>query len=117
MLRLQSATDFERVRREGKSHAHPLAVLITARRAAAPDQPPLPTRCGFAAGRRVGNAVARNRAKRLLRAAVHARAEQLLPGWDLIFMARAPLAQVTLPEAQPAVDALLQRAQVVYAPK
>ena len=72
-----------------------------------------PARCGFAAGKSVGTAVARNRAKRLLREAVRKRAPQLAPGWDLIFIARAPLAKVKLGQAQEAVDNLLRRANVV----
>lgn len=109
LLRLTSATDFERVRREGKSHAHPLVVLLTCRRALASD----PTRLGVTAGKRVGNAVARNRAKRLLREAARARYRHLASGWDLVFVARAPLTEVKLPEAQAAVDNLLTRARVV----
>jgi len=73
----------------------------------------LPTRCGFAAGKSVGSAVARNRAKRLLREAVRKRAPDLRPGWDLIFIARAPLATGKLSQAQAAVDNLLRRADVV----
>ena len=72
-----------------------------------------PTRCGFAAGKSVGTAVARNRAKRLLREAVRKRAPQLASGWDLIFIARAPLAKVKLGQAQQAVDNLLRRTNVV----
>jgi ribonuclease P protein component len=118
MLRLTSAADFERVQREGRSHAHPLVVLIACRRSAGPREQDVPafgppTRCGFAAGKSVGTAVARNRAKRLLREAVRKRAPQLAPGWDLIFIARAPLAKVKLGQAQEAVDNLLRRANVV----
>ncbi len=57
--------------------------------------------------------MARNRAKRLLREAIRKRARDLQPEWDLIFIARAPLAKVKLAEAQIAVDNLLRRANVV----
>jgi len=113
MFRLTSATDFERVRRDGRSHAHPLAVLIVCRRSPAANGATRPTRCGFAAGKSAGTAVARNRAKRLLREAIRKRARDLQPEWDLIFIARAPLAKVKLAEAQIAVDNLLRRANVV----
>jgi len=112
MLRLQSATDFERVRREGHSHAHPLAVLITCPRPMLTNTPPA-TRFGFTASKSVGTAVARNRAKRLLREAVRARQAEIEPGWDLLFIARKPLAQVKLAEAEQAVRQLLQRAKVI----
>ena len=65
------------------------------------------------AGKRVGSAVARNRAKRLLREAAHARYPHLAPGWDLVLVARAPLAKVRLAEAQMAVDNLFHRARVL----
>jgi ribonuclease P protein component len=100
--------------REGHSHAHPLAVLITCRRMADTSDHPLPTRCGFVAGKKVGSAVARNRAKRLLREAVRTRAEISAMGWDLIFVARPPLAVATLVQVQAAVSQLLKRANVVH---
>ena len=98
------------MRRDGRSHAHPLAVLVACRR---PDQPALPTRCGFTAGRRVGSAVRRNRARRLLREAVRARQADLAPGWDLVFIARPALAQSRLAEVAPVVEQLLRRARVL----
>ena len=112
MLRLKSPTDFERVRRGGQSHAHPLAVLIACRQAAGQAEPG-PSRWGFAARRSVGTAVSRNRAKRLLREAARARADATAPGWDLILIARPPLAEATLAAASDAVVALLKRAQVL----
>ena len=57
--------------------------------------------------------MARNRAKRLLREAVRARIQDIAPGWDLILIARAPLAKSRLSQAQEAVDNLLRRASVL----
>jgi ribonuclease P protein component len=68
---------------------------------------------GFAAGKRVGTAVARNRAKRLLREALRQQLAHLAPGWDLLFIARAPLATVKLPQAQVAVEQVLERARLL----
>ncbi len=114
MLRLRSAKDFERVWREGQSHAHPLVVLIACRRPSLEPGQALPTRCGFVAGKKVGTAVDRNRAKRLLREAVRARKGKVAVGWDLVFVARAALAEKSLSQAQAAVDQLLKRANVVH---
>ncbi len=113
MLGLKSATDFERVRRDGRSHAHPLVVLIALRRA--PNDPPQAagSRFGFVAGKGAGIAVARNRAKRLLREAARACAPEVGPGWDLVFIARKPLAAARQAEASLAVRGLLRRARVV----
>ena len=119
MLRLRSAKDFERVWREGQSHAHPLVVLVSCRRPPEAQAPgpgaagELCTRCGFVAGKKVGSAVRRNRAKRLLREAVRARQAALAGGWDLVFVARPPLAEATLGQTQAAVNQLLKRANVV----
>ncbi len=107
MLRLRSATDFERVRRDGRSHAHPLAILIACANGTAF------TRWGFAAGRSVGGAVRRNRAKRLLREAARAQTQLSARGWDLLFIARQPLGQATLAETRDALSALLRRAKVL----
>jgi len=117
LLRLTSASDFERVRRDGRSHAHPLVVLIARRR----DQGELPPsgpaqvvevrpRVGVVAGRSVGKAVSRNRAKRLLREAVRGFVPELAPNWDVLLVARAPLAAARMPEARAAVGQLLTRA-------
>jgi ribonuclease P protein component len=119
LIRLKRATDFERVRRDGRSHAHPLVVLIAWRRVAGPAVPgqaavpPDAVRAGVVAGKNVGTAVDRNRAKRLLREALRACAGRLAPGWDLMLIARRPLAQSGLPEARPALEQLLRRARVL----
>ncbi|MCC7361147.1 MAG: ribonuclease P protein component [Anaerolineales bacterium] len=125
MLHLKSATDFERVRRDGRSHAHPLVVLIARPRGPAelptraPGRASLPEprpRFGIVAGRAVGTAVARNRAKRLLREAARAAAPSIAPGWDVLLIARRPLAQAKLPEAQAALSQLLRRARLLAGP-
>jgi ribonuclease P protein component len=106
-FRLRSSTDFERVRRSGKSFPHPLVVLICAQNDL--EQ----TRIGVAAGRSVGNAVARNRAKRVLRACVDAKLESLRPGWDLVLLARQPLVDASFQEAVLAVERVLRRAKLL----
>lgn len=111
--RLTQATDFERVRRDGRSHAHPLIVLVTCRRPIEADAVLPPTRCGFTAGKSVGGAVQRNRAKRLLREVVRQRYPTLPLGWDLLFIARAPLVRATFNDTQTTIDQLLRRAQLL----
>lgn len=107
-FRLRSSTDFKRVRRLGKSYAHPLIVLIKH-----PNQADI-SRFGVAAGRSVGNAVARNRAKRRLREVVRTRIPGIQTGWDLIFLARQPLREASYTELQAAVDQLIQRAGISH---
>lgn len=106
-FRLTRSSDFKRVRQTGKSFAHPLVVLLVA---ASPD--PV-TRVGVAAGRTVGGAVRRNRAKRLLRAAVRPLLSDLTPGWDLVLIARQPLPESDLNTLRETLTGLLARAALL----
>ncbi len=60
--RLTRSSDIQRVRRLGRSYAHPLLILIV-ENSQQNDQP----RLAFLASKSLGNAVNRNRAKRILR--------------------------------------------------
>lgn len=104
--RLRANRDFVRVRGKGRSWPHPLLVLVAL---PGPD-PAGATRVGVSAGKRVGNAVVRNRAKRRVREAVRAAYRDLPPGWDLVFVIRGPAAEATFPAIAAAVRGLLARA-------
>ena len=96
------------MRRLGKSFAHPLIVLIV-----------LPntmekSRFAVSAGRTIGNAVRRNRAKRLIRAALQPLVPDVNPGWDLLIMARKPIISATYSDIQKALVYLLDRANLVH---
>jgi ribonuclease P protein component len=152
-FRLTRSEDFKRVRRSGKSYAHPLVVLIVQahdqrsnpvdprstpqsdnvdERSTIPaparlkprgvdavppvdgspvDQPRV--KIGVAAGRTVGTAVYRNRAKRLLREAMRALIPNIASGFDLVLIARPGLVSATLEETRQALLTLLQRAQIL----
>jgi ribonuclease P protein component len=106
-FRLTRSEDFKRVRRSGKSYAHPLVVLIVQSH----DQPRI--KIGVAAGRTVGTAVYRNRAKRLLREAMRTLIPRIASGLDLILIARPGLVSATLEDTHHALVNLLQRAQIL----
>jgi ribonuclease P protein component len=132
-FRLTRSEDFKRVRRSGKSYAHPLVVLIVQthdqrsttsevvpgafggspvdKRSNPVDQPYV--KIGVAAGRTVGTAVYRNRAKRLLREAMRTLIPNIASGYDLILIARPRLPSATLEETKQALLVLLQRAQLL----
>ena len=109
-FRLTRSTDFKRVRRFGKSYAHPLVVLIVQ----PSDQPKV--RVGVAAGKTVGLAVHRNRAKRLLRAAMQSLLPDLAPGSDILLIARQSLPASTLEQTRAALQSLLCRAGLLASP-
>ncbi len=100
--RLRKTEDFKVVQREGRSWLNTLLVL----RAWANGMDT--TRVGFSVSKRIGNAVVRNRVKRRLRELV--RQMHIPDGWDIVFIARAPLAHATYQEAQRAVEDLSGRA-------
>ena len=106
-FRLTKSTDFKRVRRSGTSYAHPLMVLITL-----PNQSNV-KRFGVAAGKSIGNAVKRNRAKRLLRAAVWGTLPEIETGWDFILIARHPITNAKLVHVSAALQTLLKRAHLL----
>lgn len=105
--RLIKSTDFKRVRRLGKSYAHPLVVLLKHPNASKQ------THVGIAAGRSVGNAVRRNRAKRILREIIRPILPAIRPGWDIILLARRPIISGKYHEIETAVENLLKRAKLL----
>ncbi|MDH7486084.1 MAG: ribonuclease P protein component [Anaerolineae bacterium] len=102
--RLREQARFRQVREEGRSWAHPLLVLC-----ALPNDLPY-SRFGFTASRYVGKAAARNRARRLLREAVRLHLQEIEAGWDMVFIARAAIAEASFQEVTAACMLMLQRA-------
>jgi len=64
------------------------------------------------ASRRVGNAVARNRAKRLLREAARRLYPQFGAGWDAMLVAREGILRVKEPQVEEGLASLLKRARL-----
>ncbi|MFQ5942558.1 MAG: ribonuclease P protein component [Anaerolineales bacterium] len=105
--RLTSATEFRRVRRTGKSYAHPLVLLIAS---SSGDSSGGQSRYGVSASRAIGGAVRRNRAKRRMRTAFQQ--FELGSGWDLILVARPGLNDASWSDLLCAVGDLLKKAGV-----
>lgn len=95
-----------RVRRFGESFAHPLVVLILQN-----VESPL-TRFAITAGTAIGNAVKRNRAKRLLRAGLAKLINKIQPGYNGILIARKDLLESNSKDAEKALESLFRQAGV-----
>jgi ribonuclease P protein component len=104
-FRLTKSNDFKRVRRNGRSYAHPLIVLVVL-----PKEDNGHSQFGISAGRSVGTAVRRNRAKRMLREALRSLMSDVIAGWDILLLSRHPLPDASLTEIQSALIQLLSRA-------
>jgi ribonuclease P protein component len=104
--RIRLNSDFQRVRKEGRSWVHRLVVLCA-----------LPnglhySRFGFAASKRIGKAVTRNRIRRRMREAVRLRRSTITEGWDLVFIARSPIIRATYVDIERAIHDLLTQAHL-----
>ncbi len=108
LYRLTDDGQFQRVRAQGKSWAHPLLVLV-----AAPNNLEI-TRCGFSVGKRMGKAHTRNRIKRMIREAVRVRFDGVKSGYDLVWIARVALTdQTDFWEVDSTVESLLRRSRLL----
>ena len=107
--RLRANADFQRLRREGQTLAHPLMVLSYLPNGTTQ------SRFGFAVGVKIGKAARRNRIKRRMREAVRLRLQkqEIAPGWDMVFIARPPVAAASFQQVDEAIGLLLRRAGLV----
>ena len=103
--RLSRSGEFERVYREGRSHASRHLVVYAFPRADDADSDP---RLGVSVGRKVGGALERNRMKRLLREAFWASAEELRDGHDFVIVARPAAGELAGQGGEQAIEAELR---------
>lgn len=86
-LRLRRRGDFLRLRTAGRTVHHPMLLINVGENGEGHN------RYGFVTPKRLGTAVVRNRTRRLLREAVRYYHPQLHQGYDVVFVAKAKLAQ------------------------
>jgi len=105
-FRLRSSADFERLRNEGRVWRHPFLTMSVAPNALGHN------RYGFIVSRRLGGAVVRNRARRLLREAVRLSMPRLKPGFDITFIARNEIVGQPYSNVKGALEDVFKRAKL-----
>ena len=101
---LRKSAEIKRVRRHGTSTAHPFLALI-----ALPNEGQ-GLRVAVTAGKPIGGAVVRNRAKRVLRAAIQPLLPQIRPNLDILLLARPGIRDAGSSEVQQVISGLLKKA-------
>ena len=113
-LRIKQRRDFLRVQRGGrKHHVRHFMVFVSPQRSgeATGDDTP-PTRLGITVTRKVGNAVTRNRIKRLVREVFRVQRTRLPPGLDMVWVAKQQAARATHADVLDDFEALLRRREL-----
>jgi len=104
-LRLRSRKDFRRVYRDGRSVANSRFVVYWRRRSE-----PGPFRLGVSASARLGKAVVRNRARRMVKEIVRLNADKLRDQVDLVIIVRKPALELGFRDMEKSVLHLLRKA-------
>lgn len=94
-LRMKLACDFAQVKSQGSSQAGKFLVVGALRVEALTE-----FQFGLITGGKLGNAVMRNRIRRLLREIVRAHRAEIIPGWQMVIIARWRAPQATLEELE-----------------
>lgn len=105
--RLSRSGEFDRVYRDGSSHATRFVVLYSFPRK---EEDSGDVRLGVSVSRKVGGSVDRNRVKRTLREAFWALADRVPPRHDFVLVARPEIGDLIEREGAAGVEATLEEA-------
>lgn len=107
VLTLKENRDFRRLYSKGKSFVSPALVTYVMKNRTAN------LRYGITTGKKIGNAVKRSRARRVIRAAFREVCLDLKEGYDIVFVARARTPFVKSTEIKKAMEEHFRQANAV----
>ncbi|ANS76420.1 ribonuclease P protein component [Paenibacillus yonginensis] len=111
-LRLRNRADFGRVYRNGKSFANRQLVVYWSRR---PEVEQF--RLGISVSKKIGNAVVRNRMRRLIKEIVRLNQDKLISQVDIIFIVRKGATEMGYAELEKSVLHAFRKAGLLKATK
>ena len=111
-LRLRNRADFSRVYRNGKSFANSQFVVYWSNQSNAK-----PFRVGISASKKIGNAVVRNRMRRLVKEIVRQMEQQIAINADIILIVRKPAVNMTYHELQSSIQHVFRKAGLLESRK
>ncbi|GIO28214.1 ribonuclease P protein component [Ornithinibacillus bavariensis] len=107
-FRVKDNRDFQVIFKKGKSFANRQLVLYYMKK---PDQEHF--RIGLSVGKKIGNAVTRNRIKRYLRQAFHELESDILANYDFVIIARQPTKNMQFFEVKKSLMHLLSKEKLL----
>jgi len=114
-LRLRNRADFSRVYRGGKSYANSQFVVYISKQHIAD-----PFRLGISTSKKIGNAVVRNRMRRVVKEIVRKLEPKIAahaPQIDIILIVRKPAITLSYIELEKSISHVFKRAGILQAPK
>jgi len=106
ILTLKENRDFHRLYNKGKSFVSPLIVTYVLKNKTGN------IRYGITTGKKIGNAVRRSRARRVIRAAFRELTDELKSGYDIVFVARGKTPFVKSTELKKTIEYQLKKANI-----
>ncbi|WP_042147653.1 ribonuclease P protein component [Paucisalibacillus sp. EB02] len=107
-FRVKDNKEFQVIFKKGKSFANRQLVIYYRKKE---DQ--IHFRVGLSVGKKIGNAVVRNRIKRYLRQAFHELEKEIKPSYDFVIIARQPTKDMEFFEVKKSLTHLLSKERLL----